>query len=733
MEDSTPNIDTTDTTKTLGHQWENWRLSPPPEGSPGVGQWVWKKFQIMKQYRDKLGLPQLWMHAHELYRGRIFKKQSKYTRVPVNLFFKSINTLKSNLTDSKPRASIGSIGESDPDSARAWMACYDTWWDATGQQRILKESVGKSEIYGYQVDTMWFNPALEGGLGEIEKKRGDSFGTFLWPRCMEIQDQPMMAWAEAMDLGAIYQQWPDATEKVKHDSKFSDLLGEERTTVRGNKSKETRPIGAPTGYVQASDQDKPFDVGEEGIARALVVEMWVKDYTMVWVDPRSGQTYPDGKPPTLFEPGVDAETGSPLFDEEGGIVNVPVECYQQSKYPGFLRCIHVTNEGKLVLSDVPNPSINPNMPREIACNCYLWDKFPFNKRLSFSDDMSEYGLMIIEQIEALVIDICRKVTQISANIDASCRPPLLLPKNCGIKRDDVNNLPGRIWEPVAALSQFIRWVQMPPLPADSLNFINLCLRLVEIVTGLSDVSEGRKPTGITAGVAIAQLQEKAQVIIREKVRNNDVYIETQGRMFISLGQNRYTEERKLTYQGATGEKSVQFRGTDQQYQGEYAFRVEAGSTLPKDRAAVMQMHVDLAKGGMIDQQALFEELGVPKAEEIIARMKEGPINEMIGRLQATGMFDDATLQAIHRIIVSDPKDIEKLFPQMKPENQLASALMQSGLAKSLSQMDPEEVGGDMASLMAQKMQPGMESGIPSRTGQPSNKPIPNRQNGGTQR
>ena len=659
----------------------------------------------MKAYREKLGLPQMWLHNHELYRGRIFRKKSKYTQVGINLFFKSIQTLKSNLTDAKPRATISATGETDPDTAKAWMERYDTWWESTKQQTCLQESVGKSELYGFAVDKMWFNPSLEGGMGEIETVRGDPFGVYLWPRCVEIQDQPMMVWAEAMDLGKIYEQWPDHEGKVKGESQFSDLLGEDRVTVRANKSKETRAIGAPSGYVQAQESDKPFDMGDEGIARALVVEMWVKDYTMEWVDPRTGQKYPDGPPPKLTEPAIDTATMQPVIDETGNVAQVPVQPYQQSKYPGFLRCIHVTNEGKLVLSDVPNPSINPNIPREIACNCYLWDKFPFNKRLSYSDDTSEYGLSIIEQIEALVIDISKKISKVSTHLDVSCLPPLILPKNCGVESKDENNRPNRIWRPVAALAQFIRWVQIPPLPPDYINFINLCLRLVEIVTGLTDVSEGRRPSGITAGTAIAQLQEKAQTIIREKVRNGDIYIETQGRMFISLGQNWYTEERKLTYQGATEQQTIAFRGASPEYQGEYAFKMDAGSTLPKDRAAVMNMHVDLAKGGMIDQQALLDELGIAHSDEIIARMKEGPVGEAMKKLEATGMFNDAQLQAIHQIVTADPKDLEKLFPQMKPENQLAASLMQSGLAQGLEGTTPEQAMAEM--LQPTAPQPGM--------------------------
>lgn len=673
-----------------GQKWPSWELSPPPEGHPDVGRWVWNKFELMKKYRDKLGLPSMWLHFHELYRNRMFRKQqAKGTLVPVNLFFKSINTLKANLTDSKPRASITSVGETDPETAKAWQHRYDTWWDSTKQQHCLQESVGKSELYGFTVDKMWYDPNQEAGLGEVSCQRCDPFGVFLWPRCIAIQDQPMMAVATAMDLGKIYQQWPDSTDKVRPDPKFSDLLGEDRVTVRANKARETRPIGAPAGYVAVEHAEKPYDFGDHDLQRALVVEMWCKDYTMEWLDPQTGQSYPYEERPELYEPAVDTELGSPVFTEDGGQVHVPREPVLQSKYPGFIRQIIVTNSGNLVLSDLPNPSINPEIPRETACNCYLWDKFPFLKRFSYSDDMSEYGLSVIEQIEVLVIELSKKITHISMHLDASCKPPLLLPKNCGVARKDVTTNPGRIWEPNAALAQFIRWVQVPPLPADYTAFVQLMMRLIEIVTGVSDVSEGRKPTGVTAGYAIATLQEKAQVIYREKIRNGDIYLEEQGRMFISLGQNWYTESRKLIYEGATGKQTAMFRGTDEQYQGEYAFAISAGSTLPKDRNAQLNMYLQLSQAGQVDQKALFDALEVPNGDQIIERMQQGPVNQMLDKVRATGMFGDATdatVEALRQIVLAQPADLEKLFPQMKPENQLAMALMQAGLARGLAGM-----------------------------------------------
>lgn len=637
-------------------KWEDWRLSPPPAGDPGVGAWCWKIYEICRRHRDKQGLPQLWSRFHEMFRGLIFRHKSKYGHIIANLYFKTINSLKANLTDNKPRASIMPHGETPDDIADAWQARYDIWWEKTKQQYNFQESVGKSETYGFQTDKMVFDPDQEGGLGEVDTKRLDTFGVLLWPGCQDIQDQPAMCELEALELGKIYEYWPDAIGKVKADPEYSEILGESRTYTRANRSRQLRSFGTPTNFVipEGTDQ-QPAEGSSMGLQRALIIRVWCKDNSIVWVNPATGEEVDEGVqlPPAIQ---TDPETGQE--------VEVPVEAEPQLRYPGGIRCITITNKGKLVLDDQANPSVNPNLPRELTSQCYLFDKFPFIKRYSYSDDLSEYGLSILEQIEPLVFEVCKKLTMYGVHLGAQCRTPLILPQNCGVKRDEVNNLPARIWEPVMSMAQHIRFLELPQATNDILNYVEMLIRLIDMITGLTDVTEGRKPKGIQAGVAISELQEKAQVVFREKIRNLDLYLEEQGRMFISLGQNWYTEERLLRYEGKKGPVQIPFRGIEAV--GELDFHVEAGSTLPKNRATRQYQMIELSKAGMITPRTLLKEMEVPNADEEAARLEAGPLGMALEKAKRSGLFDDATLQALEQVVSMDDSSFNKAFPQNEP-------------------------------------------------------------------
>ena len=637
-------------------EWPRWRLTPPPEGSPEVGRWVWEKYLVMRNHRDRQGLPEVWSHNHELYRGRFFKNKSKWSQVLVNLVWKTINALKSHMTDNRPKCSILPRGETPEQVAKAWQARYDAWWMSTRQQYHLQESVGRSELYGYQVDQMLFNPDLEGGLGEVETRRIDTYGFLTWPGHMDIQTAPMVCVLEPMELGDIYRLWPESEGKVSVESEYSELLpGSDNRWVRANRSRQLRPIGLVSGFSVPEGMESPAaEGGRYGVQRALVIKMWCRDDSTTWVDPETFE--PAKKGEAIVKPMIDPATGLQL----GVRLVMPEEV---KKYPGGIRFIAVTNKGKLVLEDRPNPSINPNLPRQVACETYLWDKFPFIKRLSYSDDISEYGLSIVEQIETLVVEISKKMTQYGVHLDMQCRSPLILPQNCGVKKDHVNNLPARIWEPIASMSQYIRFVQVPQAHSDILAYIDLCIRLVDIITGITDVSEGRRPTGIESGVAIATLQEKAQVVFREKIRNLDLYLEEQARMFISLGQNWYTEWQKVKLEGRNEVEQIDFRGPD--FIHELSVHVESGSTLPRNRNQRRQMVVELAKIGKISDKTLFEELDVPNAIEEARLLEMGPIGRALQRLADTGLFDEATLSMAQRVLSMDEDTYKKQFGKDK--------------------------------------------------------------------
>lgn len=621
----------------------------PPEGSKELGKFLYNKFCICKNEKDRLGLHSKWIRNYELKRGKHFKTtNSKWPLVPINIFYIVVSRTKAHLTDSKPRFEIVAHDENAQEQVPLMNAAASNWWKRTMQLKKHADSIDNGETYGSTIEKMVFNPILEGGKGDVETVVVDPFKVFPWPGVRDIQKMPYFFEIDILELEEIHRMWPESKGVIKADQQFSTntLIGKERELVKaGTVAGHRAQDNLPSNYAPSSGTTSELSIG-----RAMVIEVWIKDFTMI--DEEIEQ------PVTMVDNNEFSETYGQEI--ETGEVEMVKTGRQLPKYPGFIRVVHFANEGNVVLDDVPNPSINPTLPPEQVENTYLYDKIPYNKTDSNTDTSNFWSYSVIEQIEILGKEINKKISQVAAYIDKTVRPTLIMPATAGIEDHMISNLPGQKWRPINHIvSQYIRYMDVPSLPRDFYVYIELLLRLVDNITGIQDVTEGRKPKGISAASAIIALQEKAQTMFREKIRNYDLALEEKGRMWISLMQNWYTEERKARLSGKALETIGQFgdfRGTEMQ--GEFTFEVVPGSTLPKSLFVRLEQSVQLFQSGAIDQKALLEAFDWPNADEVIRRMSLGQLGVLLERLQLAGM-DEETLQAVQMIGSMDEKQFNK--------------------------------------------------------------------------
>lgn len=638
---------------------------PPPEGHDKVGQWVWDNFIIAKDAKVKGNWHKKWLRNHELGRGKHFKHRdptkSKYPLVPVNLFHVVLATTRANLTDNKPKFDITPHSDMAKNKAPIMHRAATQWWKRTNQQGLLSLTVGNSEKYGTTVEKMLFDPSLEAGLGEIDTAIIDPFRFYPWPNIQDIQRMPRMFEIDVMQVEDILRQWPETSEKVTAEHTWADITGKDREDVRAGSVSQTRHSdNLPTNYSTGSGKD----IRVEGIKQALVIECWCKDYTMEPVFEDMPVLMKDE-----FENEVLDEDRQPIpmIDDNLQPVTEQVQVGEKPKYPGFIRMIHITNDGKVVLDDMPNPSINPQMPDEAARQTYLYDKYPYLKSDSNTDETNFWGYSIFEQLEILVLEINKKVSQIAAFIDRTVRPTLIIPKIAGIEKHEVTNLPGQAWFPQNHIAaQFIRYLSIPNLPSDFYKYLELLLKLVDIISGIHDVTQGRKPAGVTAATAIMALQESAQTIFRDKIRNLDTLIEERGRMWVSLAQNWYTESRMVTMSGKDmmgpeGE-FASFRGQDLPPSGEFTFAVVTGSTMPKSIYAQREQAIQLYQAGAVDQREILEIFDWPNREEVIQRMSQGPLGQLLERLEQAGAPPEV-MAAVEHVGSMDENEFKQAYQQ----------------------------------------------------------------------
>lgn len=585
-------IDTKQPTGTQ-EEWDLRRL--PPEGHDDVAMFAYKLFETSLGEKLKLQLADRFLENYRLYRGdhwrknRTLSKDDKH-KVTVNLVFANIMRTVANLTSRNPIAEVKSTDGDDQIDIVVTQKIKN-WWSDTEQISVLERSALNMEIYGI---------TIEKSVPNIDKNKPDvvvvdPFSWFPAPgNFNDINDMPYMAVIDAMPIEDVESIWN--VTGVKASDVYS-IMGEDREEYK------PMPSGISAGgsyytseYSNVIETAQPADYKHK---RAMVIELWIKDYSKEVIETQDG---------------------------------VEVE---RNKYPGGIRVITITDgeDGYMVLSDKANPNINPELDRSLTKNSYLYDHFPFTKACSYEDTASIWGFANAEQTGDLNLKIDEIITRIAHYINLVCMPPLILPKDCGVPKQAVSNRAGLILQPDNQfVAQGIRFLQVPNLPSNFFDILNYYIQFFDRVYAMQDVDRGETPKNIQAASAIMALQERNAVLMRSKIRAMDFLVRQRGRMALSFYQNFGWMTEPLKVQ----DTMVEFRGTDQATR-RFNYVVESGSTVAKTELQTLADAKELYQLGAIDRRALLETMNFPNWREVIERSGEGQLQ------QAGQIFIDAGL------------------------------------------------------------------------------------------
>ncbi len=584
-----------------------WSLThTPPEGHDDVGLFAYSLFEAAYNEKERLGLTDRWYENHRLYRGDHWNKGKRPTRndknkLVVNLLFANIQRTVANLTARDPVAECRSIDGVEDDADTLLSQRIRNWWNESEQGTLLTKSATQMEIYGPTIEK--YVPNIDENQLDVIVK--DPFSWFPAPGYYsDIQDMPYMCDAYPMDITEVEAMFG-----------VEGVIAEDTYTLFGQDREENAPIPASIRYGQtATDYAGRLQtsVSTRGVLepRALVIEVWLRDMT---------------KEAVQIQTGTDPVSGEPIMEES-----------EQLKYPGGIRKITLTNRGRMVLDDTPNPNINPAIPRDLAEKTYAWDKYPFGKACSYEDTTSVWGFSAAEQVGDLQQKINEVLSRIASYINLCCMPPLILPKDCGVTEAKVSNKAGLVLKPASSMaSQAIRFLQVPSLPPDFFRVVDLYLGFFDRVFAIQDVDRGETPRNVQAASAIITLQERNAVLMRQKIRAMDYMVRERGRWAISYHQNFGWREETIKID----DDARLFRGTD--YVGRrFNYLVESGSTITKTSLQVMQDAKELYNMGVIDRQALLENVNFPGWKEILERTAEGQLNQAIQLLVQAGLPEE---------------------------------------------------------------------------------------------
>lgn len=558
-----------------------------------------------------------WDMYEKAYKGQTWKTKGEGSpgnpQPEMNIIRATIQTILPILTDAIPGFQPLPKRPEDVDFVNMLGDQVTSIWERQEMPIKIVEFLQDSQIYDVGVLKVTWNPELEDGLGDVDITIKD-------PRNILVNPEASGFTRNRNCKYVIERIWKTVGEWKTDFPKMADKIVADGEKREDDKLKGA--VGDGTQYlVSPVDQDKNKDQSVPGGTNMndnKVLEGWE-----VWYEDNTVEEYIQGQ------------------DEKGKDIKG-----LKKKFPnGHLTTVLPAQN--LILQTKENP----------------YEGTDFNPYVRGIDNIQSRCFYGEGEISALMDTqklLNKTVQQIIKIIRLMGNPVWICDKNCGVNWKALTNAVGMIIgkEPGTEVRR-----DFPPgVNASMFEFLNYLQRWADVVSGVQDVTQGRKPTGITAAEAIETLQEAAQTRIRLKERFLNTALAHLGRKAVSLILQYY---RGTRYQRVSGEdaehpKFVTFSiepdlVMDEEGQAEeilnirrqakvwspeagtyenmpieeaqaafgvYDVEIASGTALPFQKAERSRLALRLFENGAIDQEALLEVLDWQDREKILERMKQ---------------------------------------------------------------------------------------------------------------
>ena len=280
------------------------------------------------------------------------------------------------------------------------------------------------------------------------------------------------------------------------------------------------------------------------------------------------------------------------------------------KYPQG-RVITCLPELGIILSDKKNP--------------YKDGKFPFVLMKNYDVPFKFWGVGEVEQILSPQIYVNELTNQIIDNAKNTANMQWIIDKNAGIGQGKLTNRPGLVIRKNPGAE--VRRDTPPPMPTYVREQIDVLKADIQDISGVLDSLKGEKQTGVVAASAILALQEASQSRIRLKIKIMESNLTELANMVYSRMQQFWKLDRWVRVTDIEG--NPLFREIGQQVlSNDYDLKVMAGSTMPVNKNAMMDLMIRLAQTNgedglpIVDRKAVLEYLPIGDKKAISDRFAE---------------------------------------------------------------------------------------------------------------
>lgn len=339
------------------------------------------------------------------------------------------------------------------------------------------------------------------------------------------------------------------------------------------------------------------------------------------------------------------------------------------------RLLHICPELGIVLSNKENPYKDGELPfvvlKDYDIPGKFWGEGEVSQLLSPQTYMNELNNAIIDSAKT------------TANM------PWIVDKNSGIGVGKITSRPGLIIRKNPGTE--VRREQPPQMPMYVTNAVETYKSDLEMISGVHNTLRGENSSGVYTAQGILALQEAGHVRIRLKVKLLEDSLANIAELWVSRMKQFWKDDKWVKVSSFDGGYDLK-KFTKEALEYDYDIKITAGSTMPVNRGAMLDLMIRLAQTNMPDGQPIVDRESVVHylPEEVKApllkRMSENNsslqeiedmVKELMGGFQELNQnieqivedyssADEEIIGIIEEVVVS-VEDVKKQILQLSEE------------------------------------------------------------------
>ena len=321
------------------------------------------------------------------------------------------------------------------------------------------------------------------------------------------------------------------------------------------------------------------------------------------------------------------------------------------KYPNG-RVITLCPELGIVLSDKSNP--------------YNDGEFPFRLMKDYDVPNKFWGEGEVAQLLSPQKYMNELNNSILDNAKATANMPWIIDKNSGIGYGKITARPGLVIRKNPGSE--VRREQPPSMPMYVVNAVETYKDDIEMISGIHNSLRGDSATGVYTAQGILALQEAGQVRIRLKVKLLESSLGGIAQLWFSRMKQFWKEDRWLSITRADGSYDLK-KFTSKSLKYDYDIKITAGSTMPVNRGAMLDLMIRLAQTPMpdgqnlVDREAVVEYLPEEIKSALLRRMgdKQQELAQLQQAIEQLGGQLQELVQQLQQVAQESQQNDEQTF------------------------------------------------------------------------